>query len=60
MTVPAAPTLPLPTVTIAQDTGDLLKVTLASGMVLWIPKDEANADYKAVQAWAAGGGSITN
>lgn len=41
------------------DTGSTLEVTLADGEVRWVPKDAANADYIAVQAWIVAGGSVT-
>jgi hypothetical protein len=29
------------------------KVTNQDGTILWVPNDEANTDYQAIQEWAA-------
>ena len=29
------------------------KVTKQDGTILWVPNDEANTDYQAIQEWAA-------
>jgi len=32
---------------------DTYKLTKQDGTVLWVPLDEANSDYQAIQEWAA-------
>ena len=34
------------------------KVTKQDGTILWVPKDEANSDYQAIQEWIADGGTV--
>tara|TARA_Y100000296_G_scaffold21605_1_gene25620 strand:- start:32 stop:253 length:222 start_codon:yes stop_codon:yes gene_type:complete len=34
------------------------KVTKQDGTILWVPKDEANSDYQAIQEWIAAGGIV--
>ncbi len=34
------------------------KMTLSNGEVWFIPLDEANTDYQAIQQWIADGGTI--
>ncbi len=34
-------------------TTDVLKVTLENDNIIYVPKDEANTDYQAIQEWAA-------
>ena len=34
------------------------KVTNQDGTILWVPDDEANKDYQAIQEWIAGGGTV--
>ncbi len=37
------------------------KVTKQDGTILWVPNDEANTDYQAIQEWAAiEGNNITD
>lgn len=43
----------------ASDNVDYYVVTLASGLILYVPKDSLNADYIRVQEWALAGGTIT-
>jgi hypothetical protein len=33
-------------------TTDVLKVTLENDNIIYVPKDEANTDYQAIQEWA--------
>jgi len=33
-------------------TTDVLKVTLENDNIIYVPKDEANRDYQAIQEWA--------
>jgi len=33
-------------------------LTLENGNTLYVPKDEANADYQAIQEWVADGNTI--
>ena len=34
------------------------KVTNQDGTILWVPNDEANTDYQAIQTWIADGGTV--
>ncbi len=34
------------------------KLTKQDGTVLWVPLDEANTDYQAIQEWIADGGTV--
>ena len=34
------------------------KVTNQDGTILWVPNDEANTDYQAIQEWIADGGTV--
>ena len=34
------------------------KVTKQDGTILWVPNDEANKDYQAIQEWIAEGGVV--
>ena len=34
------------------------KVTKQDGTILWVPNDEANTDYQAIQEWIAEGGVV--
>ena len=34
------------------------KVTNLNGTILWVPNDEANTDYQAIQEWIADGGTV--
>ena len=34
------------------------KVTKQDGTILWVPNDEANTDYQAIQTWIADGGTV--
>ena len=34
------------------------KMTLSNGQVWFIPLDEANTDYQAIQTWIADGGTV--
>ena len=34
------------------------KVTNEDGTILYVPNDEANTDYQAIQEWIADGGSV--
>jgi len=41
------------------DTGSFnFKVTNQDGTILWVPNDEANKDYQAIQEWIADGGTV--
>jgi hypothetical protein len=41
------------------DTGSFnFKVTKQDGTILWVPNDEANKDYQAIQEWIADGGTV--
>ena len=41
------------------DTGSFnFKVTKQDGTILWVPNDEANTDYQAIQEWIAEGGVV--
>jgi hypothetical protein len=41
------------------DTGSFnFKVTKQDGTILWVPNDEANSDYQAIQEWIAEGGVV--
>ena len=41
------------------DTGSFnFKVTKQDGTILWVPNDEANTDYQAIQEWIADGGTV--
>ena len=37
---------------------DTYKLTKQDGTVLWVPLDEANSDYQAIQEWIADGGTV--
>ena len=37
---------------------DTYKLTKQDGTVLWVPLDEANTDYQAIQTWIADGGTV--
>ena len=37
---------------------NVLKVTLANDNIIYVPKDEANIDYQAIQKWIAEGGEV--
>ena len=37
---------------------NVLKVTLANDNIIYVPKDEANTDYQAIQKWIAKGGVV--
>ena len=37
---------------------DTYKLTKQDGTVLWVPLDEANTDYQAIQEWIADGGTV--
>jgi len=37
---------------------DTYKLTKQDGTVLWVPLDEANTDYQAIQKWIADGGTV--
>tara|TARA_B100000575_G_C22967650_1_gene558726 strand:- start:714 stop:899 length:186 start_codon:yes stop_codon:yes gene_type:complete len=39
-------------------TTDVLKVTLENDNIIYVPNDEANKDYQAIQKWIANGGTI--
>jgi len=34
------------------------KVTKQDGTILWVPNDEANTDYQAIQEWIAAGNTV--
>jgi len=34
------------------------KVTYEDGIISWIPLDESNTDYQAIQKWIADGGTV--
>ena len=34
------------------------KVTKQDGTILWVPNDEANTDYQAIQEWIAEGNTV--
>ena len=34
------------------------KVTKEDGTILWVPNDQANTDYQAIQEWIADGGTV--
>jgi hypothetical protein len=34
------------------------KVTKQDGTILWVPNEEANTDYQAIQEWIAEGGVV--
>lgn len=34
------------------------KVIKQDGTILWVPNDEANTDYQAIQTWIADGGTV--
>ena len=34
------------------------KVTNQDGTILWVPNDEVNTDYQAIQEWIADGGTV--
>ena len=34
------------------------KVTKQDGTILWVPKDEANTDYQAIQQWISEGNTV--
>ena len=36
------------------------KMTLTNGQVWYVPLDEANTDYQAIQEWIADGGTVTD
>jgi len=41
------------------DTGSFnFKVTKQDGTILWVPNDEANSDYQAIQEWIAEGNEV--
>ncbi len=37
---------------------DNYKMTLSSGEIKFVPLDEANTDYQAIQKWIADGGTV--
>ena len=39
---------------------DTYKLTKQDGTVLWVPLDEANTDYQAIQTWIADGGTVVD
>ena len=34
------------------------KITLDNGQIIFVPLDEANTDYQAIQEWIADGGTV--
>ena len=36
----------------------LLREHKQDGTILWVPNDEANTDYQAIQKWIADGGTV--
>ena len=36
------------------------KVTNQDETILWVPDDEANRDYQAIQTWIADGGTVVD
>ena len=34
------------------------KMTLDNGQIIFVPLDEANTDYQAIQQWIADGGTV--
>ena len=34
------------------------KMTLDNGQIIFVPLDEANTDYQAIQEWIADGGTV--
>ncbi len=41
------------------DNGSNYTVALATGIVMYVPKDPFNADYARVEAWLAAGGTLS-
>tara|TARA_R100000664_G_scaffold28223_1_gene39355 strand:- start:48 stop:230 length:183 start_codon:yes stop_codon:yes gene_type:complete len=39
-------------------TTDVLKVTLENDNIIYVPNDEANKDYQAIQQWISEGNTI--
>ena len=39
---------------------DNYKMTLSNGEIKFVPLDEANTDYQAIQQWIADGGTVTD
>jgi hypothetical protein len=37
---------------------NVLKVTLANDNIIYVPKDEENTDYQAIQKWIEDGGEV--
>ena len=37
---------------------DNYKMTLSNGQIKFVPLDEANTDYQAIQEWIADGGTV--
>ena len=37
---------------------DTYKLTKQDGTILWVPNDEENTDYQAIQTWIADGGTV--
>lgn len=52
MTAPTRQPEPLPAIQAASDEGAFYQATLQDGTVLWIPKDESNADCARALVWA--------
>lgn len=41
------------------DTGSFnFKVTKQDGTILWVPNDEDNTDYQAIQEWISAGNTV--
>ena len=39
-------------------TTDVLKVTLENDNIIYVPNDEANKDYQAIQQWISEGNTV--
>ncbi len=39
-------------------TTDVLKVTLENDNIIYVPNDEANKDYQAIQQWISDGNTV--
>ncbi len=52
MTLPTRQPEPLPSIQAASDEGQFYHATLQDGTILWIPKNDDNADCVQVLAWA--------
>ena len=44
--------------TIGPLTTDVLKVTLENDNIIYVPNDEANKDYQAIQHWISEGNTV--